>query len=157
MVLNSYYQAEIDDYTSGKVIYPLKELSPGLHSLKFKAWDAANNSTEVEIEFMVSNEFVISAVNCYPNPVNNYAYFTFEHNQSGAILDAIVEVFDQSGRRVDYFKTEVGSNETTSNPILWDLDESSIKLRSGTYIYRITAQNNEGVITSKSGKFIVLN
>ena len=155
MVLNNYYQANIDDYTSGVITYPFKNLSVGKHTLKLKAWDVANNSTEVEIEFVVSGNFEISSISNYPNPVNDYTYFVFEHNQSDEILNTIIEIFDQGGRRIDYFTSEVGSNGTSSNPVRWDLAESEIVLGSGIYIYRVTAQNNDGVITSKSGKMII--
>ena len=155
LVLNNFYQANTDDYTSGTILYPLRNLSIGKHSLKLKAWDVANNSTEVEIEFVVSGEFFISEVGNYPNPVNDYTFFTFDHNQSDVTLDAIFEVFDQSGRRIDYFARQIGSNGISSNPVRWDLSESRIQLRSGIYIYKITAQNNDGVIATKSGKMIV--
>lgn len=155
LVLNKYYKANIDDYTSGVIEYPFKNLSAGKHTLKLKAWDVANNSTEVEIEFVVSGKFEITSISNYPNPVVNYTYFVFDHNQSDATLNTLIEIFDQGGRRIDYFTTEVGSNGTTTNPVRWDLTESKIALRSGIYIYRITAQNNDGVITSKSGKMII--
>jgi hypothetical protein len=155
LVLNNYYQANIDDYTSGVLQYPFKNLSVGTHTLKLKAWDVANNSTEVEIEFVVSGDFEITEVSNYPNPVNDHTFFVFNHNQPDATLKAIIEVFDQGGRRIDYFTSEIGSNGTTTNPVRWDLSELNLVLRSGIYIYRITAQNNDGVITSKSGKMII--
>ncbi len=155
MVLNNYYQADPGEYNSGTVHYPLRNLSVGKHTLKLKAWDVANNSTEVEIAFEVSGDFVISNVTNYPNPVYDYTFFTFEHNQSDATLETIFEIFDQNGRRVDYFSSEVGSDGTSSNPVRWDLNELRLQLRSGIYIYKITAQNNDGVITSHSGKMLI--
>lgn len=155
LVLNNYYQSDINDYTSGKVLFPLKNLSVGIHKLKLKAWDVANNSTETEIEFQVSGEFSIEEISNYPNPVIDYTFFTFKHNQSDANLDAIIEIFDQSGRRIEYISTQISSNGTNSNPVRWDLNDSEVQLGSGIYIYRVIAQNNDGVITSKSGKMIV--
>jgi hypothetical protein len=155
MVLNNYYEANPGEYTSGIINYPLKNLSVGKHTLTLKAWDVANNSAEARIEFEVSGDFVISEVTNYPNPVYDYTFFTFDHNQAGATLETVFEVFDQAGRRVDYFTTEVGSNGNSSNPVRWDLNELQIKLRSGVYIYKITAQNDDGVIASKSGKMLV--
>ena len=154
-VLNNYYEANPGEYTSGIINYPLKNLSVGKHTLTLKAWDVANNSAEARIEFEVSGEFMISEVTNYPNPVHDYTFITFEHNQAGATLEAVFEVFDLTGRKVDYFTTEVGSNGNITNPVRWDLNELQTKLRSGVYIYKITAQNDEGVITSKSGKMLV--
>jgi hypothetical protein len=156
-VLNKYYQSNPDDYTGGLIQFPFTNLSPGMHTLKLKAWDVANNSSEVEIGFLVSGEFIISGVSTYPNPMNNYTYFVFEHNQPGAVLETLIEVFDILGRRIDYFQTEVGSNGTASNPIRWDLNELMLEARDGIYFYRVTAQNEDGIITSKSGKLVISN
>lgn len=155
MVLNNFYQSNKGDFTSGTITYPLKNLPVGKHTLKLKAWDVANNSTQEEIEFEVTGEFSISEVENYPNPVNDYTFFTFKHNQADAVLQVLFEVFDQNGSRIDYFTTQVGSNGTVSNPVRWDLNEAKIYLRSSIYLYRITARNSDGLITSKSGKLIV--
>lgn len=157
LVLNKYYQANINDFTSGVIRFPLKNLSAGKHTLKLKAWDVANNSSEAEIEFVVSGDFIITRVACYPNPVNDYTYFSFEHNQAGARLDVLIEIFDQAGRRISFIKTEIGSSGTLGNPVRWDLDDSAIVPRSGIYIYRIVARNNDGAIASKSGKMMISN
>ncbi len=155
MVLNNYYQADIGDFTSGAIRFPLRNLPEGKHTLRLKAWDVANNSSEAEIEFEVTGDFFISQAVNYPNPISDYTFFTFEHNQADATLEAIFEVFDQRGQRVDYFTTLVGSNGNISNPVRWDLSEAKIQLRSGIYIFRITAQNADGIITSTSGKMMV--
>jgi len=155
LVLNDYYKANIDDYTSGSVIFPMKDLPTGKHTLKLKAWDVANNSTEVEIEFIVSGEFDIRVVRNYPNPLNNYTFFAFEHNQSGARLNTVIEIFDLSGKRVDMIATEVGSNGTVSNPVRWDVNQAGVQLRNGIYVYRVIAKNSDGIIASKSGKMMI--
>jgi len=155
LVLNNFYQSNLDDYTSGSINFTFQNLSVGKHSLKLKAWDVANNSSEVEIEFEVSGDFYIEEVMNYPNPLDDYTFFTFKHNHSDATLETIIEIFDQSGMRVDYLSQQVGSNGTSSNPVRWDMNESQIQLRSGIYIYRITAQNNDGLIALKSGKMMI--
>ncbi len=155
IVLNNHYQANIGDFTSGIVRYPLRNLPEGKHTLKLKAWDVANNSAKAEIEFEVTGEFAISAVSNYPNPVSSHTFFTFEHNQPDASFEAIFEVFDQGGRRIDYFSAQVSSNGAVSNPVRWDLNDLKIQLRSGIYLFRVTAQNSDGLITSKAGKIIV--
>ncbi|MEZ5105400.1 MAG: type IX secretion system sortase PorU [Draconibacterium sp.] len=154
-VLNNYYLSDLNDYKSGSISFTLTNLTEGKHKLVLKAWDVANNSTQSEIEFEVSGGFQISSVTNYPNPVNDHTYFTFEHNQSGEILDIAIEIFDQMGRRVDYLTQEVGSNGSKSNPIRWDFMETQVQMKSGIYPYRITAQNNEGAIASHSGKLII--
>ena len=155
IILNNHYQANAGDYSSGTVRYPLTDLRVGKHTLRLKAWDVANNSSEAEIEFVVTDDFFIENVGNYPNPMNNYTFFTFEHNQADATFEALIEIFDQRGTRVDYFITQVGSNGRISNPVRWDLFESQVQLRGGVYPYRITVQNSDGAIASGSGKLIV--
>jgi hypothetical protein len=155
MVLNNYYQADINEFKSGSVAFPFKNLSVGKHKLKLKAWDVANNSSEAEIEFEVTGEFYISQVINTPNPAVDYTYFTFEHNQSDATLNVMVEIFDQMGRRVDYMVSKVGSGGTKSNPIRWNFNETQTLLLNGIYIYRVTAQNTDGIYFSKSGKMMI--
>jgi hypothetical protein len=155
LVLNNYYQADVNDYKSGVVSFPFKNLPVGKHKLILKAWDVANNSSESEIEFEVTGDFYISEVLNTPNPATDYTFFTFEHNQSDATLDVMIEIFDQMGRRVDYLVSQVGSGGTTSNPIRWDFNETRTLILNGIYIYRITAQNSDGIYFSKSGKMLI--
>ncbi len=155
LILNNYYQADINNYKSGVVKFPFTNLTPGKHTITLKAWDVANNSSEQEIEFEVTGEFYISQVTSSPNPAVGNTYFSFEHNQSDANLNVMIEVFDQLGRRVDFLRTEVGSSGLKSNPIRWDFNETGTFLLNGIYIYRITAQNNDGIYFSKSGKMMI--
>jgi len=155
IILNSYYQADKDDFTSGMVSFPLKNLEPGKHKLTLKAWDVANNSSETEIEFEVTGDFYISSVQNRPNPASQYTNFSFSHNQADAKLDVMIEIFNLAGTRVDYIVTEVGSDGLNSNPVYWNFGESATALTNGIYIYRITARNNYDEITASSGKLVI--
>ena len=44
IVLNNFYEADLDTYQSGKVTYPLSDLAEGNHTVAFKVWDVNNNS-----------------------------------------------------------------------------------------------------------------
>lgn len=155
MVLNNYFQSDINNYKSGVVSFPFKNLPVGKHTLTLKAWDVANNSSEAEIEFEVTGDFYITQVINTPNPAADYTFFTFEHNQSDATLSVMIEIFDQAGRRVEYIVTQVGSGGTKSNPIRWNFNETRTFLLNGIYIYRVTAQNADGIYFSKSGKMLI--
>ncbi|MGC9331476.1 MAG: type IX secretion system sortase PorU, partial [Bacteroidales bacterium] len=55
IILNDFYEADLDSYQSGIVTYPFQNLDAGMHNLHLKVWDVFNNSAETEISFMVAN------------------------------------------------------------------------------------------------------
>jgi hypothetical protein len=153
MVLNDYFQADKDSYTSGKIVYPLNNLTEGKHTLKLKLWDVLNNSSEIEIRFFVKDDFRIESVACFPNPVQNETSFVFTHNQPDETLEVNLEVFETSGTRIDLIQKSVGSIGTESLPIVWNPLSRNVKMSPGVYIYRITATTS-GKTTSGSGRLV---
>lgn len=154
-VLNDYYKAAKNDYTRGILEFPFRNLPLGQHSLKLKVWDVANNSTEVEITFVVTGDFYIESVANYPNPVSDYTYFSFTHNQPDATFQALIEIFDITGKRVDMLQITNTSGGKHSVPVRWDLDERGLRLRNGIYPYRITIRSGQGQLATHSGKILV--
>ncbi|WP_400081127.1 type IX secretion system sortase PorU [Winogradskyella sp. R77965] len=149
IVLNDYYQANIDDYTNGVVTYPFRDLEPGLHTLTLKAWDVYNNSSTSEIQFMVfdkDEELVISNVLNYPNPFVSYTEFWFNHN-SVEPLDISVQIFTISGKLVRTLngQTTGGSKAVSSlsKDIIWDgRDDFGDKIGKGVYVYKLKVKSN---------------
>nr|WP_231928711.1 type IX secretion system sortase PorU [Formosa sp. Hel1_31_208] len=148
-VLNDYYQANVDDYQSGKLSYAFRELEPGLHTLTLKAWDVYNNSSIAEIEFLVrdkDDELVITNVLNYPNPFIDYTEFWFNHNSSD-VLDVSVQIFTVSGKLVRTLngQTSGGSKITSSlsKDIVWDgRDDFGEKIGKGVYVYKLKVRSN---------------
>lgn len=152
IVLNDYYLTEIDDYTKGNLEFKFRDLEPGLHTLKLKAWDVYNNSSIAEIQFNVIDEnksLVIENVLNYPNPFVNYTEFWFSHNSSEA-LDISVQIFTISGKLV---RTLIGQSNaagccgaesnSTSRDVIWDgRDDFGEKIGKGTYIYKLKVRSN---------------
>ncbi|MBT8244058.1 MAG: type IX secretion system sortase PorU [Winogradskyella sp.] len=141
-VLNDYYQANVDDFTSGAVTFAFRDLEPGLHTLTFKAWDVYNNSSVSEIQFEVFNNnevLVIENVLNYPNPFVDYTEFWFNHNSSD-VLDVSVQIFTVSGKLVKTLNGQTNtsgkSTSTLSRDIVWDgRDDFGDKIGKGVYIY----------------------
>ncbi len=154
IVLNSYYQADLDNYKSGKVEYPLSGLSVGKHTLKLKVWDVANNSSEVEIEFIVNNDLKIEEISNYPNPVTNSTDFIFTHNQPNELFETHIQVIDRNGRTIDSFYKTIPSSGTKSVPINWDPQSKGIRMMNGLYLYQITIKASDGSMASKAGKML---
>ena len=149
IVLNNYYQANVDDYTNGTVSYPFRDLEPGLHTLTLKAWDVYNNSSTAEIQFTVfdkDEELVISNVLNYPNPFISYTEFWFNHN-SDEPLDVSVQIFTISGKLVRTLNGQTsGGNKAVSSlskDIVWDgRDDFGDKIGKGVYVYKLKVKSN---------------
>ncbi|NRR91598.1 type IX secretion system sortase PorU [Winogradskyella undariae] len=152
VVLNNYYQANIDDYTNGAVSYPFRDLEPGLHTLTLKAWDVYNNSSTAEIQFMVFDEdegLVINNVLNYPNPFVSYTEFWFNHNSSDP-LDISVQIFTVSGKLVRTLNGQTSADEccydgssSLSRDIIWDgRDDFGDKIGKGVYVYKLKVKSN---------------
>ena len=44
IIMNEFYETEIDDFTRGTATRKIRDLEPGLHTLTFRAWDVYNLS-----------------------------------------------------------------------------------------------------------------
>lgn len=149
IVLNDYYQTEVDDYKKGVLSFPFRDLEPGLHTLTLKAWDVYNNSSTSEIQFMVfdkDQDLVINNVLNYPNPFVSYTEFWFNHNSSEP-LDVSIQIFTVSGKLVRTINGQTaGGLKTTSSlsrDIVWDgRDDFGDKIGKGVYIYKLIVQSS---------------
>jgi hypothetical protein len=149
IVLNDYYQANIDDYTNGTVSFPFRDLEPGLHTLTLKGWDVYNNSSTSELQFTVFDKdegLVINNVLNYPNPFVNYTEFWFNHNSIDP-LDVSVQIFTISGKLVRTLngQTTGGSKSVSSlsKDIIWDgRDDFGDKIGKGVYVYKLKVRSN---------------
>jgi hypothetical protein len=160
IILNEYYESELDDYTSGVINYPFNSLPLGPHTLKLKVWDVLNNSSEATTEFIVasSSELVIDHVFNYPNPFSTSTEFYFEHNQPNNPLDVLIQVFTVSGKLVKTLEAIVVSDGYRSQPIAWNsLDDYGDKLGKGVYIYRLKVRAPNGNVVDKFEKLVILN
>ncbi|HEX7584740.1 MAG TPA: type IX secretion system sortase PorU [Prolixibacteraceae bacterium] len=154
MVLNDYFQADKDNYKTGKIVFPLTGLAEGEHTLKLKVWDVLNNSSEKEIHFFVKDVFRIETVNCYPNPTQGQTQFVFTHNQPDETFDVSLEVFETTGSRVDLLQATIGSSGTESVPLVWIPANRKVKMKPGIYIYRLSVTTKDGKMSSGSGRLV---
>lgn len=140
IILNDFYEAELDTYQKGRIKYQLTDLEPGNHTLRVKIWDVYNNSSEKEIEFIVQEEqeLVLDHVLNYPNPFTTNTVFMLEHNQVCQTLDIKISVMTVTGKVVKTIMQTVSAEGFRIDPIAWDgLDEYGDKLAIGTYIYKV--------------------
>ncbi len=159
IVLNNYYQTEIDDFTRGTVSYTLRNLSPGLHTLRIKAWDTYNNSSEISFSFVVVDDAELSLTNVlnYPNPFVNYTEFWFNHNKPNEPLEVQVQIFTISGKLVKTINQVSQSTGNLSRDITWNgLDDFGNKLGKGVYIYKLRVTATSINLTAETYEKLVI-
>jgi hypothetical protein len=159
-ILNDYYEADVDDFTKGKVYFPLRDIAPGLHTLTVKSWDTYNNSSTQEIQFIVAagDGIELTRVLNYPNPFSTYTEFWFNHNRPFEPLEVQVQVMTVTGKIVWTTNQIVTNTGFTSREITWDgLDDFGQRLGKGVYIYKITVKSTlANEVASKIEKLVIL-
>ena len=160
-VLNDAYVGKVDDFRAGQVKYLYKDLTAGPHTLKVKAWDTYNNSTERTIDFLVAHteQLALDHVLNYPNPFARSTTFHFDHNREGDDLDVQVQIFTVSGKLVRTLTASVINSEPHQKSITWDgRDEYNDQLARGVYVYRVNVRSpRDHATASKFEKLVILN
>lgn len=160
VILNDYYQTEIDDFTNGKVKYQMRNLEPGLHNIKFKCWDTYNNLSESSLNFVVvdNNDLVLSKVLNYPNPFVSYTEFWFNHNKPNEVLETQIQIFTISGKLIKTINQSIQTNGTLSREISWNgLDDFGNKIGKGVYIYILKVNSPfSNISAEKIEKLVIL-
>jgi hypothetical protein len=159
-IMNDYYETELNNYKKGKVKFPFKNLSIGLHTIKFKAWDVYNNLVTAEIQFVVVGNDGVTLTNVlnYPNPFVNYTQFWFTHNRPFEPLQVQVQVMTITGKVVWSTNQIITTDGFLSKEISWDgKDDFGDKIGKGVYVYKLTVKSTTtGVSAEKYEKLVIL-
>jgi len=159
LVLNDYYEADLNSYRSGKIHYQLSSLSLGEHTISLKVWDVLNNSSLATIDFVVTEaaEFVLKNLFNYPNPFTDQTSFVFEHNQTDGDLKVVIRIFDLSGQLVKTIHEKFYADGYKIGPIEWDgHDNHGNKLGSGIYVYRVYVRSSFGENVEAFQKLVIV-
>jgi hypothetical protein len=159
IVLNEYYQTEMNSFRKGKVLYPFSKLSEGSHTLKVKAWDILNNSAEDNTEFVVASsaKLALKHVYNYPNPFTTNTQFMFEHNRPGEQLKIQVQIFSVSGRLIKTIQEDIVAQGYRVDDLRWNgLDDYGDKIGRGVYVYKIHVRDQQGNTADQFQKLVVL-
>lgn len=159
LVLNEYYEAELDNYQAGEARYPLTDLEEGRHSIAVKAWDVHNNSSEGYTEFVVADdaELALSHVMNYPNPFTTNTNFLFEHNCPCKELFVTIKIMTVSGKVVKTLEQQVLSDGYRAEGIPWDgLDEYGQIIGRGVYVYKLNVRTPDGASAHEFEKLVIL-
>jgi hypothetical protein len=159
MVLNSFYEADLNTYKKGTVRYPLPQMTEGEHTLLIKAWNVANNSGQTSLTFRVvgSKKLVLTHVLNYPNPFSTHTTFWFEHNRPGDELSILVQILTVSGKLVKSIRRTINTTGNRSSDIDWDgRDDYGSKIGRGVYIYRLRVRATDGSVVDVFQKLYIL-
>lgn len=153
-----YYEPDEEDPTKGSVSYPLSDLQPGKHELKFVVWDNANNSSSAILEFNVSALWKpsIERLTTDANPASTFVNFILSTDGAFDSSECKIEVFDLNGRKVWTGISPALNSGNTNITIGWNLcDSGGNRIPRGIYIYRATVSAPDSGSVSKTGKLAV--
>jgi len=144
IVLNDFYESDVDNFNLGQALRKLRDLEPGMHTVTVKAWDTYNNSSTADLQFVVAGDDDIQLENVlnYPNPFVNYTEFWFNHNRPYEPLDVQVQIFTISGKVVKTINRNIMTTGFLSREITWDgRDDFGDRIGKGVYVYKITVKS----------------
>ena len=157
--LNDFFETDLNNYRQGIAKFQLPELKPGPHSIRIKAWDVLNNSSETILEFFVLNdeEIFIDRLLNYPNPFTSKTQFWFEHNKPGQDLQVQIQIFSLTGRVIKTIEKTINTAGNRSCEVEWDAkDEFGDRVGRGVYLYKFRVQTNNSKPRSFIEKLVVL-
>ncbi|MEM9990949.1 MAG: type IX secretion system sortase PorU [Bacteroidota bacterium] len=158
-LLNEFYESELNDYRRGTVRFPLVGLAEGLHRIRVKAWDIANNSSEGYTEFMVitSERAVLKNLLAFPNPFVDATCIQFEHNLGEQELDIQVNIHGLDGRLVKTLKKRIfaqGFITDADDCVTWDGTNQAGQIApAGMYLYQVQLSNTSDPTKTTNSEF----
>ncbi len=155
--LNSYFKYNIGSCTEGKVEYHMeKTLSEGMHTIKIKAWDLQNNSSEATSQIYVTENLApeIEILTVYPNPAKDHFTSFIKTNRPDEVQTVECSLIDLSGREI--LRKELKDKPTDGSwEIEWDLNEKG-KVSSGLYFLCARIATEKSNFAEKAEKIMVI-
>ena len=152
--LSNNFLFDNNSYTTGQTYYVIPTLTPGSHSLSFKAWDLLGNSNTVSLDFRVVKGMQpeVSDVSVAPNPVTDVATFYVTHDMQGSQATINIDIIDPSGRVVDILQwDDVFSETSPTTTYRW----TPSGISRGLYLYRVRVSCDGSDFVSKTKKLII--
>jgi hypothetical protein len=157
--LNPYYMPATDDYTSGSIRFPFADLSRGIHTIRLKAWNLYDISSEKEISFRITDPKYpsLSGVINYPNPFQNTTSFSFTSNNIPGDLTVRILIYTCTGQPIKTIQKTFPESNTAQQVIDWDGNsDNGQKLPGGIYLYRVLVMGSDGTLVQVSQKLVIL-
>jgi hypothetical protein len=159
--LNDAYTPVVGDYTRGTIMFPLKELVAGKHSLMLRAWDLYNNSSTATLSFFVEPSLAPDFVDLKlsPSPVvcGTPAKFILTHNRPLSEMDVTVDIFNFQGQ-ILWSNTQRSYSDGFVCEYEWNgTAQGGQPLPTGVYLARAYISTGGSVSSTKTIKIFVLN
>ncbi len=164
MIVNQYFQYDVNSFRSGILRVPLNNLSPGKHTFTCKVWDIYNNYGDGSTFGIVvpARSFKIENHGASPNPFQQNTKLWIEQTLPGEDLNLDWQISDVAGNIVVKGSKYIEAAFAVSK-IQIDLrnevesgGEVSIShnLTPGIYLYQISARTLDGLTSKCAGKII---
>jgi hypothetical protein len=160
IVLNDFYEPDLNSYQSGTVEYPMYDIATGPHKVRLTAWDNYDNPSHGEISFFVFEQPVLSVVGVinYPNPFSEFTTFRFTPLQDAGALDVRIRIFNYTGQLIKTIENKVTEYGNDPVDIPWDgRDDNGNKRNNGFYVYKLMVKGANGAYTETAQKMIIIN
>lgn len=143
--LTEFFETSPSDSRGGTAQKQLSGLTPGVHSIRVRAWDVWNNYSEARTWFLVStNDSIIQTgwVTVAPQPFSDNVTITYNHNQSTPVT-ARLSIAQLDGRLV--WQHEAIPTDVHSTSFVWDgRSAEGYSLPAGVYSFTIEIANQFG-------------
>lgn len=156
IILNDFYETDLDNSKKGYITYRLADLSNGTHSIRLKAWNIYNYSNEATITFTVHNSDSSTIGKCfaYPNPASTGTTIHIEHNTLSRIESATVNIYNSCGQKVKTITPSINA-ESYVMPVYWDFrTDGGTIAEKGVYVVRIDLKTDKGEKNSSMTKIV---
>ncbi len=157
VVLNEYFETDLHNPRRGTVLYQLSSLPVGKHTLRIRAWDVMNNSSEKTINFEVKGGSALEVIDpiVYPNPSViglSELSVAFNHDAYNSLLTISTEIFSLSGALLKKDNQTVKSEGSRVGPV----KVNTQGVDAGIRLLRVKATSDDGREGSFSKKIMLI-
>lgn len=159
--LKSCFNYDAGSYQKGQIVYPLSNMSRGLHKVSLRVWDVNNNYCVTDAHFIVRSDYnsgmntdgyITSTRNPASTETSLITYFPENAAEPGLV---IFEVYDSRGRIVYKHSTQAEPSARSSIH-RWDLCGNDHQpLPNGLYFYRAVINSANGRFETDAQKIII--
>ncbi len=162
IVVNQYFQYDVNSFKKGTLTVPLVDLEPGHHSFRCKVWDIFNNFGSGETVGIVTpgRQLKINDFGVRPNPITDESKLWFNHSLPGEDLKIEWQITDLKGEMVG--KGDINIEAAFANSVI-NLEgvlpktgtlAGSQQVSQGIYFYKIFISTADGLQSTIGGKII---